>query len=29
MTAPEFTELVKADALKWGRIVREAGISID
>jgi tripartite-type tricarboxylate transporter receptor subunit TctC len=29
MTAPEFAELVKADALKWGRIVREAGISID
>src|SRR5262245_56267481 len=29
MTAPEFAELVKADALKWGRIVRDAGISID
>jgi tripartite-type tricarboxylate transporter receptor subunit TctC len=29
MTAPEFAELVKTDAVKWGRIVREAGISID
>jgi tripartite-type tricarboxylate transporter receptor subunit TctC len=29
MTAPEFAELVKTDADKWGRIVREAGISID
>jgi tripartite-type tricarboxylate transporter receptor subunit TctC len=29
MTAPEFADLVKADALKWGRIVRDAGISID
>jgi tripartite-type tricarboxylate transporter receptor subunit TctC len=29
ITAPEFADLVKADALKWGRIVREAGISID
>jgi tripartite-type tricarboxylate transporter receptor subunit TctC len=29
MTAPAFAGLVKADALKWGRIVREAGISID
>jgi tripartite-type tricarboxylate transporter receptor subunit TctC len=29
MTAPEFADLVKADALKWGRIVRDAGISVD
>jgi tripartite-type tricarboxylate transporter receptor subunit TctC len=29
MTAPEFANLVKADALKWGRIVRDAGISVD
>jgi tripartite-type tricarboxylate transporter receptor subunit TctC len=29
ITAPEFADLVKADALKWSRIVHEAGISID
>src|SRR5215831_3343555 len=29
MTAAEFADLVKADAAKWGRIVREAGVTID
>ena len=29
ITAPEFADLVKADALKWGHIVRDAGISVD
>jgi tripartite-type tricarboxylate transporter receptor subunit TctC len=29
MSAAEFAELVKADAVKWARIVREAGVSID
>ena len=29
MTAPEFADLVKADAVKWERIVREAGVKID
>jgi tripartite-type tricarboxylate transporter receptor subunit TctC len=29
MTASEFADLVKADAVKWERIVREAGVSVD
>ena len=29
MTASEFADLVKADAVKWERIVREAGVKID
>jgi tripartite-type tricarboxylate transporter receptor subunit TctC len=29
MTAADFAELVKADAAKWERIVREAGVKID
>ena len=29
MTAPEFAELVKADAVKWERIVRDAGVKVD
>jgi tripartite-type tricarboxylate transporter receptor subunit TctC len=29
MTASEFADLVKADAAKWERIVREAGVKID
>ncbi len=29
MTAAEFADLVKADAAKWERIVREAGVTID
>jgi tripartite-type tricarboxylate transporter receptor subunit TctC len=29
LTAPEFADLVKADAAKWGRIVRETGVTID
>jgi tripartite-type tricarboxylate transporter receptor subunit TctC len=29
MTAPEFADLVKADAAKWERIVRDAGIKVD
>ena len=29
LTAPEFSDLVKADAAKWQRIVREAGVTID
>jgi tripartite-type tricarboxylate transporter receptor subunit TctC len=29
MTASEFADLVKADAAKWERIVRDAGIKID
>jgi len=29
MTAAEFAALVKADAVKWERIVREAGVKID
>jgi tripartite-type tricarboxylate transporter receptor subunit TctC len=29
MTAAEFAALVKADALKWERIVREAGVKVD
>jgi tripartite-type tricarboxylate transporter receptor subunit TctC len=29
MTASEFADLVKADAAKWERIVREAGVTID
>ena len=29
MTAPEFAALVKADAGKWERIVRDAGVKID
>ena len=29
MTASEFADLVKADAVKWGRIVRDAGVRID
>jgi tripartite-type tricarboxylate transporter receptor subunit TctC len=29
MTAGEFADLVKADAAKWERIVREAGVTID
>jgi tripartite-type tricarboxylate transporter receptor subunit TctC len=29
MTAAEFAALVKADAVKWERIVREAGVKVD
>ena len=29
MTASEFGALVKADAVKWERIVRDAGVKID
>ena len=29
MTASEFGDLVKADAVKWERIVRDAGVKID
>jgi len=29
MTAPEFAALVKIDAAKWERIVREAGVRVD
>jgi hypothetical protein len=29
MTAPEFAALVKADAVKWERIVRETGAKIE
>jgi tripartite-type tricarboxylate transporter receptor subunit TctC len=29
MSAAEFADLVKADAVKWERIVREAGVRID
>ncbi|MGH8734340.1 MAG: Bug family tripartite tricarboxylate transporter substrate binding protein, partial [Burkholderiales bacterium] len=29
MTQPQFAALVKADAVKWERIVREAGIKLD
>ena len=29
MTAAEFADLVKADAVKWERIVRDAGVRID
>jgi tripartite-type tricarboxylate transporter receptor subunit TctC len=29
MTASEFADLVRADAAKWERIVREAGVKID
>jgi tripartite-type tricarboxylate transporter receptor subunit TctC len=29
MTAPEFAAVVKADAAKWERIVRDAGVKID
>jgi tripartite-type tricarboxylate transporter receptor subunit TctC len=29
MTAAEFADLVKADAAKWERIVRESGVTID
>ena len=29
MTASEFAALVKADARKWERIVRDAGVKID
>jgi hypothetical protein len=29
MTAPEFAALVKADAGKWERIVRDTGIKVD
>jgi tripartite-type tricarboxylate transporter receptor subunit TctC len=29
LTAPEFADLVKADSVKWGRIVRESGIKLD
>jgi tripartite-type tricarboxylate transporter receptor subunit TctC len=29
LTQPEFAALVKADAVKWERIVREAGIKLD
>jgi len=29
MTASEFADLVKADAVKWERIVRDAGVKID
>ena len=29
MTASEFADLVKADAAKWERIVRDAGVKID
>jgi len=29
LTAPQFADLVKADAAKWQRIVREAGVTID
>ena len=29
MTAPEFAALVKTDAGKWERIVREAGVRVD
>ena len=29
LTAPEFAALVKADAGKWERIVRDAGVRID
>ena len=29
MTAADFAELVKTDAAKWERIVREAGVKID
>ena len=29
MTASEFGDLVKADAVIWERIVRDAGVKID
>jgi tripartite-type tricarboxylate transporter receptor subunit TctC len=29
LPAADFAELVKADAAKWERIVREAGVKID
>src|SRR5262245_34982424 len=29
LTAPEFADLVKADAAKWKRIVRDTGVTID
>jgi tripartite-type tricarboxylate transporter receptor subunit TctC len=29
LTQPEFAALVKADAVKWERIVRDAGVKID
>ena len=29
MTAAEFAALVKTDAIKWERIVREAGVKVD
>jgi hypothetical protein len=29
LTAPEFAALVKADAVKWERIVRDTGTTIE